>query len=99
LFRDAPATVHTVDMFDVATRALSLRRYLLTKAGIDAELEPAEGQFMATANRRRALQIALNLIANAQHALTGREGARVRLKVTRDGDRIILAVEDNAGGI
>ncbi|WP_457607783.1 sensor histidine kinase [Nitratifractor sp.] len=46
-------------------------------------------------------QIFLNLIANARDALSEREitGARIRIEVRREGERIRIDVSDNAGGI
>jgi signal transduction histidine kinase len=46
-------------------------------------------------------QVVLNLLGNAKDALlaTKRSAARIDVRARRDGDRILIQVEDNGGGI
>jgi len=99
LSRVAASGIVRVDLREIAEVALELRAYYLTKAHVDVKLEPVDGVFLTLANRRRTLQIVLNLIANAEKALTGRDAPRLHLRLVRDGERIMLVVEDNGSGI
>jgi two-component system C4-dicarboxylate transport sensor histidine kinase DctB len=99
LSRVATTGPDRVDLRDIAAVALELRAYYLTKTHVDAKLEPADGVYLTLANRRRTLQIVLNLIANAERALTGADAPRLHLRVAREGQQIVLAVEDNGSGI
>ena len=99
LSRVAATGPDRVDLREIAVSALSLRAYFLTKTHVDVKLEPADGVYLALVNRRRTLQIVLNLIANAERALAGRDDPRLYLRVAREGQQIVLHVEDNGSGI
>jgi signal transduction histidine kinase len=99
LSRVASTGLERVDLREIAVGALSLRAYYLTKTHVDVKVEPADGVYVALANRRRTLQIVLNLIANAERALAGREAPRLHLRLAHEGRQIVLVVEDNGSGI
>ena len=99
LSRVAASGIVRVDLRDIAEVALELRAYYLTKAHVDVKLEPLDGVYLTLANRRRTLQIVLNLIANAERALTGRDAPRLHIRLAREGQRILLVMEDNGSGI
>ncbi len=44
-------------------------------------------------------QVFMNLLTNAAQALSGCEGARIRIETRRDGDRVAIAIADNGAGI
>jgi two-component system C4-dicarboxylate transport sensor histidine kinase DctB len=84
----------------IAQRAVDLRRYSLKRLRIDMTIEPpGEGDLSVAANERVLLQIVLNLIFNAEQALTGRASARIRLRTRRREGAVELTVEDNGPGL
>ena len=113
LSRVAATALDRVDLRDIAVVALELRGYSGTKTHVDVttgtlnnpgdfdvlKLEPADGIFLALANRRRTLQIVLNLIANAERALTVSDAPRLHIRLSREGQTIVLLMEDNGIGI
>ena len=99
LSRVAATGLDRVDLRDIAAVALELRAYYLTKTHVDVRLEPDDGIYLTIANRRRTLQIVLNLIANAERALTGSDAPRLHLRLSREGQTIVLVMEDNGSGI
>lgn len=99
LSRVAATGIDRVDLRDIAAVALELRTYYLTKAHVDVKLEPADGVYLTLANRRRTLQIVLNLVANAERALTGCDAPRLHIRLAREGQQVMLVVEDNGSGI
>ena len=99
LSRVAATGLDRVDLRDIAAVALELRAYYLTKTHVDVRLEPADGVYLTIANRRRTLQIVLNLIANAERALTGSDAPRLHIRLSREGQTIVLVMEDNGSGI
>jgi two-component system, NtrC family, C4-dicarboxylate transport sensor histidine kinase DctB len=99
LSRVAATGLDRVDLRDIAAVALELRAYYLTKTHVDVKLEPADGVYFTIANRRRTLQIVLNLIANAERALTGSDAPRLHIRLSREGQTIVLVMEDNGSGI
>jgi C4-dicarboxylate-specific signal transduction histidine kinase len=99
LSRVAATGLDRVDLRDIAEVALELRGYYLTKTHVDVKLEPADGVYLTLANRRRTLQIVLNLIANAERALADRDNPRLHIRLAREGGNIVLVMEDNGAGI
>ena len=95
--RDGNESVRPVALRSVATQALSMRQYALTKLRVTSAVEGDEGQVIAVP--RHLVQIALNLVSNAEHALAGRTGGTLRLEVLTDGGRASLTVTDNGSGL
>ena len=99
LSRVAATGLDRVDLRDITEVALELRAYYLTKAHVDVKLESADGVYLTLANRRRTLQIVLNLIANAERALAASDTPRLHIRLARDGQNVVLVIEDNGVGI
>jgi C4-dicarboxylate-specific signal transduction histidine kinase len=98
LVRDASAASQRVNLREVADRAVALRGHALRKAKIEAVVEGPD--IAARANPRQLLQIVLNLMLNAEAALTGTTAAALRLTVARDAaGAVTIAVEDNGVGV
>jgi len=89
-----------VNLSSVAERVLHMQRYALETAGIqvrrdfDASLSPVMGEAGALQ------QVILNLVVNAEQALSARNGERLLIVRTREStEGVILAVVDNGPGI
>ena len=95
--RDAGDRAQPVTLTAVATQAVAMRQYALTKLKVAVSIEGDEGPVVG--NPRHLVQVALNLIANAEKALAGRPGATLRLQVTRDAAQTALSVIDNGPGL
>ena len=90
---------YLVDLCDVATRAVELRRYSIGRADLTVQLDvPPEPQFV-TGQRLHLLQVALNMIQNAEQALTPRRSGRIRVEVVADGEHVVLRVSDDGPGV
>jgi len=88
------------DLNRVVTDSIELRRYALRTAGVEVELELDPLLPTTWADPFQLQQVVLNLLGNAEHALSGRATLR-RVVVTtaaRDG-RLVLSVADNGPGI
>jgi signal transduction histidine kinase len=95
--RDGNDRALPIAMRAVATQAVTMRHYALTKLRIAVSIDGDEGPVVG--NARHLVQVALNLVANAEKALSGRAGATLRVHVTRDGDRTTMSVIDNGPGL
>ncbi|RYZ03417.1 MAG: sensor histidine kinase [Myxococcales bacterium] len=51
------------------------------------------------ADKDQVVQVVTNLVQNAQQALADRPGGRVEVRLTREQDKLVLAVTDNGPGI
>jgi signal transduction histidine kinase len=95
--KDVDDRTGTVTLHAIATQAVSMRQYALTKLRVAVTVEGDEGP--VTGNPRHLVQVVLNLVANAERALAGRSGATLRLHVRVDGERVSLSVSDNGPGL
>jgi C4-dicarboxylate-specific signal transduction histidine kinase len=96
--RDA-ARYGTVDVGRALDVALGFRRFYLSRSGVGVKIENEGSGYLVAADSQHLQQILLNLILNAEQALSGREDPAIRIAVKRLGDRVSVAVSDNAGGL
>jgi signal transduction histidine kinase len=67
-----------------------------TGARIDFSAEPCPE---LNADRDQVVQVVTNLVQNAQQALGDRAGGLVEVRLSREQDKLVLAVSDNGPGI
>ena len=90
---------YLVDVCDIATRAVELRRYSIGRADLTVQLDvPSEPQ-LVTGHRLHLLQAALNMIQNAEQVLAPRRSGRILVAVVPDGDHVVLRVSDDGPGV
>lgn len=90
-----------VDLNDTVRRTYALRSYHLTTLNITVNLELDEENPRAWANASEMQQMLLNLLINAEQALTGQSGKlaiTIRTSTVND-DRVRLDVSDTGPGI
>jgi two-component system NtrC family sensor kinase len=88
------------DLNRVVDDTLELRRYALRIAQIEIENNLDPSLPITWADPFQLQQVALNLITNAEHALSNWDGARkITLSTEREGDFIVLRVADSGPGI
>ncbi len=80
-----------------AEHALGLRQHALRKARIAVSVSGDEVE--CGASHGRVLQILLNVIVNAEHALAGRPGASLAVSVSANAATASVSVEDNGPGL
>lgn len=90
-------SIEAVDLDDVVQEVHALAAPIVATGGLSFQLEAAEPGLIAQADRRRLIQVLLNLIANA--AKYNRTGTCVRLAYGRNGENIRIEVEDDGEGI
>jgi len=95
--RDTRDRPERVGLHALVSQALAMRHYSLSKLRVAAVVEGDE--LFVDANPRELLQVVLNLVVNAEQALTATSDARLRIAVARDGGDATVAVEDNGGGV
>jgi two-component system NtrC family sensor kinase len=97
---DGAEPAQRVTLPQIAERVMRLRRDSLKHLRIDSAVEPPEsGGGTAVGSQRIVLQIVLNLVLNAEQALTGWPSATLRLRTRREGPAEELIVEDNGPGL
>jgi signal transduction histidine kinase len=92
-------SIHIPQLID---EALRLHAVSFERRGIRIEREYAEVP-PVTVDRHKLLQILINLLSNARHALSdsGKEDKRlsIRVRTSAEGERLLLEVSDNGKGI
>jgi signal transduction histidine kinase len=89
-----------VDVAIIADRALELRRYEHRRASIRATLERGDvGSKRVRIDAQQLLQAILNLVVNAEQALSGGRNGAIRVSVTADDRHVDVSVADNGPGI
>jgi signal transduction histidine kinase len=90
---------YLVDMCDIASRAVDLRRYSIGRADLRIQLDIPSMPHLVSGHRLHLLQAALNLIQNAEQALAPRRAGLIRVQVADDAGHIVLRVADDGPGV
>ena len=90
---------YLVDVCDIATRAVELRRYSIGRADLKVELDVPSAPQLVNGQRLHLLQAALNMIQNAEQALAPLRAGCIRVQVVDDGDHVVLRVSDDGPGV
>lgn len=90
-------SIEPLDMGEVLGEVHGLAAPIVASAGLKFELDAPARQLIAHADRRRVIQVMLNLIANA--AKYHGSGTRVRLTCRSAGAAIRIEVEDDGDGV
>lgn len=93
----AELDMERLDMADVVREAHDLTAPIVAAAGLEFRLAPPPAGTMATGDRRRVIQVILNLVANAANYNHG--GRWVSLGCVVGADRVEISVEDDGPGI
>lgn len=93
---DAPRT-NAADVAEIAATAAELGSPSLNGAHVELVIEP--GLASVAIAPLRLLQVLLNLVINAGHALAQVGDGRVTVRAVSRGARVVLSVEDNGPGI
>jgi two-component system cell cycle sensor histidine kinase/response regulator CckA len=99
LSRPQPDGSYQIDLRDVASRAVELRQFSIGRAELAVQLHVPPTPQLVQGQRLHLLQAALNLIQNAEQALTPRRSGVIRVEVADDGDHVLLRVSDDGPGV
>lgn len=89
--------IESVNLHELLAEAHSIGLPLVEQAGLAFSLDLPEREVVVSANKRRALQVVLNLIGNS--AKYNRTGKAVRLSSRVEKRTAIVEVEDDGPGI
>lgn len=93
----AELDMEALDMADVMREAHDLAAPLISAAGLEFRLKRPATDILAHADRRRVIQVILNLLANA--AKYNRTGRFVQLDCEDQGTEVRITVTDDGPGI
>lgn len=87
-----------VTLRDVASAAVELRRFAVSRAGLSIQLAPGTEPCVVRGNRGALQQAILNLIIKAEQALAG-TGGRIMVEAGTSGDWVTVRVSDEGQGV
>lgn len=97
--RPSGTEIEEVSLNEVVEYGLSFCEHVLAEAGAEVERDFARALPHIHAVRDQILQVVINLVTNAAHAVAKGEG-KIRIRTWSPGDAIVhLAVSDNGTGI
>ncbi len=88
-----------LDVRDVVSRAAALRRYAIGRAGLSISLDVPPDPLTVRGNAEQLLQAVVNLIENAEQALSGRPAGRIQVTAALDDNAVRVIVVDNGPGL
>jgi PAS domain S-box-containing protein len=88
-----------VDLNALAEQTIRLRAYGLRTAGVTVQTALAPDLQPVRGDDRQLQQVLLNLIVNAEHAMTGRGRRTLTVRSRNVVDRVVLEVSDTGVGI
>lgn len=89
-----------VNVRDVATRAVGLRSYAISRARLAIAFNPPKnGQVSVDGSATLLQQAVLNLIVNAEQALAGRTDGAIQVEMDLPQGWVVLSVSDNGPGV
>ena len=97
--RKSSGQVVTISLQGAVDGALEILRPSLKKAEIKPAIILTPGDLEVKANHVMLQQVLVNLISNAVQALEGQEEKKILLDCRGEGDRVVIAVEDNGPGV
>ena len=99
-FTRAPRDGHSpLNLRELAEESLALRDFAIRRARLTAKLvADGPGPFVVLGNRGELQQVLLNVLMNAEQALTGRGGTLV-VRLTIEGGETVVRVVDDGGGV
>ncbi len=87
--RPAAPQKKTLDVSNLLERTLQLHEHSLRRNNITVEYQPQAGLYSVVGDANQLVQVFLNLISNAEHAIREvREGGRIQIRVGRIGANV-----------
>ena len=95
--QDAPRG-SVVDVGRAVKRVIGLRRFELTRAAIAVKVDVPETPVVARADPIDVFVMLLNLVVNAEQAMSDVKSRRLEIQVSRSGDECRVTITDSGGG-
>jgi PAS domain S-box-containing protein len=98
--RPASPQKKALDLNAVLDRTLQLHEHSLKRNSIEVDFQPSQGLPATIGDANQLIQVFLNLVANAEHAIREvRPSGRVLIRLGKLSSRIFASVQDDGPGI
>ncbi|MFN2399061.1 MAG: GAF domain-containing protein [Gemmatimonadaceae bacterium] len=89
----------SVNINELVQQILRLRSYGLRGAGITVELDATTERCFVVGDDRQLQQVLLNIVLNAEHAMTASEERVLRIRTAYERNRIVIEISDTGVGM
>jgi PAS domain S-box-containing protein len=98
--RPASPQKKPLNVSNLIERTLQLHDHSLRRNNVQVEFQPQPGLLTVIGDSNQLIQVFLNLISNAEHAIREiRESGRIQIRIGRIGANIAVTVQDDGVGI
>jgi two-component system, NtrC family, sensor kinase len=98
-FARRDGALRKIDLHAAVERATSLRRYYLSRGRVMVHVTARQdGPLVARADSQSVVQVLVNLILNAEEALTARDQREIRVELWRADGYVHCAISDSGAG-
>ena len=98
--RPASPQKKALDMNLVVERTMQLHEHSLRRNNVELEFQSVPGLPLIVGDANQLIQIFLNLIGNAEHAIREvRSSGRIQIRLSHSGNRVLATVQDDGVGI
>src|SRR5271166_1652459 len=98
--RPASPQKKLLDLNNVLERTLQLHEHSLKRNSVEADFRQEPGLSYIVGDANQLIQVFLNLISNAEHAIKEvRAAGHIRIRLGQKGPRIFATVQDDGAGI
>src|SRR5271154_5666421 len=98
--RPASPQKKPLNVSNLIERTLQLHDHSLRRNNVQVEFQPQPGLQTVIGDSNQLIQVFLNLISNAEHAIREvRESGRIQIRIGRIGPNIAVTVQDDGVGI
>src|ERR1700730_8699296 len=98
--RPASPQKQPIDVNSLIERTLQLHDHSLRRNNVEVEFHPQPGVQAVIGDANQLIQVFLNLISNAEHAIREiRESGRIQIRIGRIASTIAITVQDDGVGI
>jgi PAS domain S-box-containing protein len=96
-----PGQRQVVDLNELVQSLVALRSYALAQNGIRIDLACHPAPLPASVNQEEIRQVLLNLVLNAEQAIsgTGRQDGRIAVRTSLSAHHAVLEIEDDGPGV
>ena len=88
-----------VDMNDLVEQTLRLRAYGMRSTGVTLETHLDAGLARVRGDDRQLQQVLLNLIVNAEHAMSSTPMRQLTVRTRNEGSRVVVEIRDTGTGM
>jgi len=98
--RPASPQKKALDVNNLLERTLQLHEHSLRRNNIQVDFHPPSGLPGVIGDANQLIQVLLNLVTNAEQAIREvRDTGRIQLRVGRNGNQVMITVQDDGVGI